>query len=196
MTHKPAEWTWESFADHRIRVAVSEGQFDHLPGMGRPIPGIDDPYDERWWLRKKLAEEGIAIVPPTLAARRLIEQTRERLRQEADESAARQLLESLANVVREANRSPVPGPPCGVPLIDVDAELQVWRAQRSARGAPPAEIANNRQVVDSPSTMRGHAHGAQGSFFQRVRTVLSQWRINQSFTFDSRSPDDRIALTE
>ena len=32
-------------AENRIREAIEEGQFDDLPGLGKPIADIDEPYD-------------------------------------------------------------------------------------------------------------------------------------------------------
>jgi hypothetical protein len=44
-------------ADNLIREAMERGAFDNLPGAGKPIPDIDQPYDPMWWLKKKLADE-------------------------------------------------------------------------------------------------------------------------------------------
>jgi hypothetical protein len=38
-------------AEHRIREAIAAGELDNLPGLGQPIPGIDDPYDPMWWVK-------------------------------------------------------------------------------------------------------------------------------------------------
>jgi hypothetical protein len=37
----------ERIAENRIREAIATGEMDGLPGLGRPIPGIDEPYDPR-----------------------------------------------------------------------------------------------------------------------------------------------------
>lgn len=47
----------EMIADDKIRTAYSRGEFDNLPGFGKPSPIIDEPYDPNWWLRRKLASE-------------------------------------------------------------------------------------------------------------------------------------------
>ena len=47
----------ELIAEHRIRQAMEEGQFDNLPGLGKPIPDIDEPYDPLWWVRKWVRRE-------------------------------------------------------------------------------------------------------------------------------------------
>ena len=98
--------------------------------MGRPIPGIDEPLDENWWVRKKLREEGLSIVPPALEARRLIEKTLEELPRLANEAAVRKRLDELNEKVREAQRSPAAGPASGVAPVDVDAILARWRQER------------------------------------------------------------------
>ncbi len=48
-----------AIAENQIRRMIEEGKFDNLPGAGKPIPGIDEPYDENWWLKSFLKREGI-----------------------------------------------------------------------------------------------------------------------------------------
>ena len=50
----------ELIADNRIRQAMEEGQFDDLPGLGKPIPDIDEPYDPLWWVKKWMKREKLA----------------------------------------------------------------------------------------------------------------------------------------
>ncbi|HVD28538.1 MAG TPA: DUF1992 domain-containing protein, partial [Mycobacteriales bacterium] len=42
---------WESVVEAQIRQAQERGDFDDLPGKGKPIPGLDDPDDEQWWIK-------------------------------------------------------------------------------------------------------------------------------------------------
>ena len=44
-------------AEERILAAMERGEFDHLPGQGQPLPGIDQPYNELWWVTAKLQRE-------------------------------------------------------------------------------------------------------------------------------------------
>ena len=76
---KPPQLTWQSFAERRIQEAQQNGDFAHLPGLGKPIPGIDQPLDENWWVKKKLRDENLSVLPPTLEARRAIERVRQEL---------------------------------------------------------------------------------------------------------------------
>jgi hypothetical protein len=49
-------------AENKLRAAIEAGEFDNLPGLGRPSPLIDEPYDPFWWIRRKLQRE--QLPPP------------------------------------------------------------------------------------------------------------------------------------
>ena len=49
-------------AEDKIRAALREGEFDQLPGLGRPLACLDDAYDENWWLRRKLKAERLDLL--------------------------------------------------------------------------------------------------------------------------------------
>lgn len=42
----------ESSVERAIREAIERGEFDELPGSGRPIPGAGTPDTEGWWIRR------------------------------------------------------------------------------------------------------------------------------------------------
>lgn len=44
----------EPVADRIIREAIASGDFDDLPGTGKPIPGAGKVDDELWWVRSWL----------------------------------------------------------------------------------------------------------------------------------------------
>jgi predicted flavoprotein YhiN len=50
-SRKPFGTGW---IDRQIREARERGEFDNLPGTGKPLPDLDKPYDENWWVRQKL----------------------------------------------------------------------------------------------------------------------------------------------
>ncbi|HEX3130222.1 MAG TPA: DUF1992 domain-containing protein [Thermoanaerobaculia bacterium] len=52
----------ERISENRIQTAIEEGQFDNLPGFGKPIPDIDEPYDPMWWVRQWVRREGMSRV--------------------------------------------------------------------------------------------------------------------------------------
>jgi hypothetical protein len=47
-------------ADNKIRAAIEAGEFDNLPGLGKPAAIFDEPYDPHWWIRRKLKRESLA----------------------------------------------------------------------------------------------------------------------------------------
>lgn len=49
--YNPAPGENESTADRIIREAMEAGEFDDLPGTGKPIPGAGSFDDEGWWVR-------------------------------------------------------------------------------------------------------------------------------------------------
>jgi hypothetical protein len=58
-------------AEDKIQSAIRSGEFDRLPGMGKPCALIDEPYDEYWWIRRKIAREELrSLIAQTLAANR------------------------------------------------------------------------------------------------------------------------------
>ena len=50
-------------ADNKIRAAIEAGEFDNLPGFGKPAAIFDEPHDPYWWIRRKLQREQIVISP-------------------------------------------------------------------------------------------------------------------------------------
>ena len=45
---------YESLPERLIREAIEAGEFDALPGAGKPIPGAGVPDDDLWWVREWL----------------------------------------------------------------------------------------------------------------------------------------------
>lgn len=129
-SRKPAHLSWESFAERRIREAAEAGAFNNLPGLGQPIPGIDEPLDENWWVRKKLRAENLSVVPPTIAARRQIEVFRNEVAGIVTEPQLRRRLNDLNEQILKAIYSTTLGPADGVQLLDVEAEVRAWRRLR------------------------------------------------------------------
>lgn len=48
---------FESFVDRQIREAMERGEFEDLPGAGKPIPGSGQAHDPNWWVRSFLESE-------------------------------------------------------------------------------------------------------------------------------------------
>jgi hypothetical protein len=52
-------------AEDKIRTAIADGEFDRLPGLGKPLAIFDEPYDPYWWVRRKMKRE--QLVPGNFA---------------------------------------------------------------------------------------------------------------------------------
>jgi hypothetical protein len=51
----------EDLVERRIREAQARGEFENLPGAGKPIPDLDEPNDQLVWLRNWMKREGIDL---------------------------------------------------------------------------------------------------------------------------------------
>lgn len=127
---KPQNESWESFVERQIRQAKQEGAFNNLPGFGRPIPDIDRPHDENWWIKQKLKREELSVLPPILEARLEREKTLEAIWNLASEHQVRRRLEKLNEKIRAAHFSHIGGPADGVLPVDIEATVSEWRRRR------------------------------------------------------------------
>ena len=122
---------YESHIDRQIREAQEQGQFDDLPGAGKPLPDRGELYDEDWWIKDLARREGLpGGVPPTLRLRREVEDLPERLRTVRTEERVRAVVEELITRIDQARRSLLDGPPTVLPMLDVEAVLREWRIGR------------------------------------------------------------------
>lgn len=46
---------FEGNVDRMIRESIERGEFEDLPGRGKPIPGAGTPDDALWWVREWVA---------------------------------------------------------------------------------------------------------------------------------------------
>lgn len=139
---KPAGVDFESWVDRKIREAVERGEFDDLPGAGKPLPGAGSRYhDEDAWLRDYLRREGVsgdALLPPSLLLRRDVERLPETVRDLTTEAQVRETVATLNRRVVEWLRLPS-GPQVPIAPVDADEVVRRWRAGRSGdtAGVPP-----------------------------------------------------------
>ncbi|MFG2877274.1 DUF1992 domain-containing protein [Streptomyces sp. NPDC048337] len=128
---KPPGVSFESFVDRQIREAADRGEFESLPGWGKPLASLDAPYDELWWIKGKLHREGFSPLPPSLALRKDAEDAREAARAARSERQARAILTEINEKIRAALRRPPAGPPLKLTEFDVEGELRSRRESRA-----------------------------------------------------------------
>jgi hypothetical protein len=127
--------------DHRakyvevsIQQAMRKGDFDDLPGAGKPLPGLADVHDPDWWIRRKIQRENITgLGPPALTLRTEDAALDARLDAIGSEQEVRETLDDFNRRVIEARRQLLGGPPVITAVRDVEAEVVRWRERRRPR---------------------------------------------------------------
>ena len=120
---------WESPVEKAIREAQERGEFDDLPGAGKPLKDLGDPDDPMWWLRRYAEREHLDMtgaLPPALQLRKEAASYPESLADLRTEAAVRHVLEDFnTRVRRDRLRPPDPGmPQLLAPTVDVDAMVE------------------------------------------------------------------------
>jgi DnaJ homologue, subfamily C, member 28, conserved domain len=129
---KPFGMSWETWIDRQIREGMERGDFDGLPGHGKPLADVDRPHDELWWVRDKLRREGVSYLPPTLALRKDVEDAHAAIDEATTEAEVRQIVGEINERIRSVNRLATTGPPSNLMPLDLDRTLEHWAAR------PPA----------------------------------------------------------
>ncbi|MEV0218107.1 DUF1992 domain-containing protein [Streptomyces sp. NPDC050704] len=129
---KPPGVSFESWIDKQIREAEARGEFAELPGAGKPLPSLSDTsYDELWWIKQKMAREGMSVLPPTLALRKEAEDALARAAEAPSERVVRQIVTEINAKIREMMFKPPPGPPLGLKPYDVEDIVREWHERRA-----------------------------------------------------------------
>jgi hypothetical protein len=138
------------WVDLQIKRAMERGEFDNLPGAGKPLGDLGSPYDRDWWLKKLIEREQITVLPAALQLRKDDAELDALLDREATEKAVRTVLEDFNRRVVEARRQLQGGPPVVTPTRDIDTEVERWRERRRARGRRQAP----REAASPPPAAR------------------------------------------
>jgi hypothetical protein len=134
---KPAGTDFESWVDQQIREATERGEFDNLPGKGKPLASLEHSDDEMWWVRNWIKREGVQVAAPVaIGLRKEVQDLQDRLDREPTEARVRAVVEELNGRIRHTNRMPpIDGPPTTVSPLDVDAVVERWRQRRDDTAA-------------------------------------------------------------
>jgi hypothetical protein len=123
--------TW---VDLQIRQAMDRGDFDDLPGYGKPIADLDGRNDPDWWVKRMIERENITgVLPPALQVRKDDAELDDRLDALSAERQVREAVEEFNEAVRRARFQPLGGPPMITDPRDVDTEVARWRERREHR---------------------------------------------------------------
>ena len=152
---KPRGVSFESWVERQVREARERGAFDDLPGSGKPLPPTAS--DEMAWIREKVRREDLpvsALLPPSLAVAKEVEDLPARLARERSEARVRAVVTELNTRIDAARRGPQVAPPGRTARLDVEAVVAAWREALPAPPAPapppPAPVARRRWWRRSP----------------------------------------------
>ncbi|MDN5789750.1 MAG: DUF1992 domain-containing protein [Micrococcales bacterium] len=140
---------YESSVDRQIREAQERGDFDNLPGAGKPLD-LGNPEDPDWWIKRLVAREDLDLggaLPGALGLRREASTFPESLADVYSEANVREILKDFNMRVLADRLRPAVGnlPPLIAKTVDIDEMVEQWQALRAARdierGADPPATA-------------------------------------------------------
>lgn len=139
-TRKPPGLSWERWIERQISEAIARGDFDGLPGAGRPIRDLDRRRDDSAWIRDKLRRERAAPPPPPAIQIRIdVDAALASLGSLTTEAEVRSLVEHLNDRIRTVNRTTVSGPPTTLGPMAVEEVVAQWQRLRADAGVEPGE---------------------------------------------------------
>jgi hypothetical protein len=125
-----------AYVETAIQQAMRRGDFDDLPGAGKPLTGLDGRHDPDWWIRRKIEREQLTgLGPPALTLRTEDKELDARLDALFREDDVRAVLEDFNTRVINAQRQLQGGPPVVTKVRDVERDVAAWRRRRIERRA-------------------------------------------------------------
>jgi hypothetical protein len=122
------------YVEIALQQAMRRGDFDDLPGAGKPLTGLTEVTDPDWWIRRKIERENLkGLGPPALTLRTEDAGLDGRLDAAASESTVRDILDDFNRRVIEARRQLLGGPPVVTKTRDAEVEVRRWSERRAAR---------------------------------------------------------------
>lgn len=129
-THAPfsiRRMEFESLSDRLVREAIERGEFNDLPGAGKPIPDLDKPYDAHWWVKSFLERE--RSTEAWVAARDAIHAKLGAVWQMQSESSVRARVHELNGQISELNEQSHRE----FELFNVEDVISAWKQVALAR---------------------------------------------------------------
>ncbi len=150
------------WVDMQVRRAMERGDFDDLPGAGKPIRGLGSTHDPDWWVKNLIERERITgVLPPALALRKEDAELDGVLDRETTEDGVRRAVRDFNRRVVEARRQLQGGPPVITPTRDEDGEVTAWRTRREDRRA------RQRRQLDEPPAASAVPHTGRRRWWRR-----------------------------
>ena len=148
-----AEVAIAMLADLQIRRAIDRGEFDDLPGSGKPLD-LSDSDDPDWWLKRLMKRERLVMLPPSIQLRKDDAALDAQLDRLSGEKDVRREIEEFNSRVIRARYELTAGPPLVTMPRDVDRTVRSWAERRAERLAEEHE----RQRLEGLEQVVPHRH--------------------------------------
>jgi hypothetical protein len=169
---------WESPVEKAIREAQERGEFDNLPGAGRPLRSLGNPEveDPDWWVKSLVERENLDLsgaMSPSMVLRKEAAGFPESLLDLRTEVSVRAVLDDYNQRVREDRLRPAVGPrsPVWARIVDVDEMVDRWRDLREERRQDAIRAATEAAAV----TATDASHAARRARGGWIRRLLGRW---------------------
>ncbi|SDS89227.1 DnaJ family domain-containing protein [Microlunatus soli] len=120
----------ESTQDRMIREAQERGEFDNLPGAGKPLRNLGGDWVTQWVQREDLS----GVLPPELALRKEADNIIDTVAELRTEAEVRAVVEELNRRIREMRLRPSSGhnrgPDSFLRTVSADRIVGEWRSRR------------------------------------------------------------------
>jgi hypothetical protein len=152
---RPPGVSTQEWVEAQIKRAQNAGEFDDLPGAGKPLK-LAEQHDPDWWVKDFIRREDVeteALLPPAVQLRKEKQQVHEKVRAMRRESEVRDYLADLNQRIRISIRDTT-GPVVPTGPVDEDVVIAQWRMER-----PAPELRDRTAEAERP---------AKKSFWQRL----------------------------
>ncbi|CAM3333535.1 DUF1992 domain-containing protein [Occultella aeris] len=140
-------------ADMHIRKAIERGEFDNLPGSGKPLD-LSDAHDPDWWIKSFMKRERIVILPPSIQLRKDDAALDEQIDQLPNVAAVRHEVEQFNERVIRARYQLPAGPPLITMPRDIETTVAAWADRRTARADEARRTANEEARAREEAKMK------------------------------------------
>ncbi|WP_028659177.1 DUF1992 domain-containing protein [Nocardioides insulae] len=138
------------WVDLQVKQAIERGEFDDLPGAGKPITGLGTQHDADWWLKQLVEREHITVLPLSVQLRKEDAELDDQLDRLASEDEVRRTVEEFnARVIAARYRLPE-GPPLITMPRDLEESLTAWRVRREERRRHQDQMRRRLAEEDRP----------------------------------------------
>ena len=133
--HVDMDAAMRRLAERKIEAAIEEGKFSNLEGAGKPIDLEPMPADENarmmWWALRLFKRND--VIPDEVKYRKSIEALRASFSTSRDEATLRARVTEANAIIAKLNTMGTNAIPSDVLPVDVERELERWRAAASSR---------------------------------------------------------------